>query len=117
MSCGSWSQFSPNLQQPMPTIATLSRMASGFIVLSAAHRGALPVIVGGPARLVDLPEGRLDGHGELHLFGGDISHLDVETGAFHLDDAGDERRVRAAGEVVEGERAHGPDLVREPERV
>src|SRR5690242_6357659 len=28
MSCGSLSQFSPNLQQPMPTIATLSRMAS-----------------------------------------------------------------------------------------
>src|SRR4030095_3516521 len=28
MSCGSLSQFSPNLQQPMPTMATLSRMAS-----------------------------------------------------------------------------------------
>src|SRR6185503_6311318 len=31
MSCGSLSQFSPNLEQPMPTMATLSRMACGFM--------------------------------------------------------------------------------------
>src|SRR5262245_28369119 len=31
MSWGSLSQFSPNLQQPMPTMATLSRMASCFM--------------------------------------------------------------------------------------
>src|SRR5690242_21567084 len=31
MSCGSLSQFSPKLEQPMPTMATLSRMACGFI--------------------------------------------------------------------------------------
>src|SRR5438876_2670587 len=46
MSCGSLSQFSPNLQQPMPTMATLSRMARGFIAggaydpPSGAARGA-----------------------------------------------------------------------------
>src|SRR5262245_5479770 len=41
MSCGSLSQFSPNLQQPMPTIATLSRMASWFIATgSYGGRGA-----------------------------------------------------------------------------
>src|SRR4029450_1786616 len=31
MSSGAWSQFSPNLQHPMPTMATLSRIASGFM--------------------------------------------------------------------------------------
>src|SRR5215475_16125132 len=31
MSCGSLSQFSPNLQQPMPIMATLSRIASGVM--------------------------------------------------------------------------------------
>src|SRR5882757_626987 len=41
MSWGSLSQFSPNLQQPMPTIATLSRMASGLpIDAKATTRGA-----------------------------------------------------------------------------
>src|SRR4029078_13196906 len=30
MSGGSLSQFSPNLQQPIPTMATLSRIASGL---------------------------------------------------------------------------------------
>src|SRR2546426_1745042 len=46
MSCGSLSQFSPNLQQPMPTMATWSRMACGFIAAGAygptsgAARGA-----------------------------------------------------------------------------
>src|SRR5512143_3487307 len=41
MSWGSLSQFSPNLQQPMPTMATLSRMASVFpIGAEATIRGA-----------------------------------------------------------------------------
>src|SRR5947207_15591657 len=66
MSCGSLSQFSPNLEQPMPTIATLSRMACGFMSTSTLRR-ALPVIVRRPARLVHLPEGQLDRHVELHL--------------------------------------------------
>src|SRR5262249_29002065 len=40
MSWGSLSQFSPNLQQPMPTIATLSRMASLFMrsIINATGR-------------------------------------------------------------------------------
>src|SRR5207253_5344281 len=46
MSCGSLSQFSPNFEQPMPTMATWSRMACGFIAAGAygpasgAARGA-----------------------------------------------------------------------------
>src|SRR5262245_61493217 len=117
MSWGSLSQFSPNLQQPMPTMATLSRMASFFIVVSSADGGALPVIVGRAARLVDLPEGQLDGHLELHFLGRDVGHLEVEPRALDVGHRGDERRLRAAGEVVEGEAADRADLVREPDLV
>src|SRR5437773_10510843 len=58
MSAGAWSQFSPNLQQPMPTIATLSRMAAVFMLGSSAYRRAFPVVGGRAAGLVDLPEGK-----------------------------------------------------------
>src|SRR2546430_16218417 len=58
MSAGAWSQFSPNLQQPMPTIATLSRMAAVFMLGSSAYRRAFLVVGGRAAGLVDLPEGK-----------------------------------------------------------
>src|SRR5260370_825248 len=54
MSWGSLSQFSPNLQQPMPTMATWSRMAWGFIAAraydprSGAARGARERFPGTP---------------------------------------------------------------------
>src|SRR5438128_2508278 len=108
MSAGAWSQFSPNLQHPMPTIATLSRMAAVFIprllgVLETCWR-ALPVIVGRPAGLVDLPEGELDGQVELHLLRARVGHLEIEARPIDVGHGGDERRVRSAREVVEGER-------------
>src|SRR5437870_1358901 len=117
MSAGAWSQFSPNLQHPMPTIATLSRMAAVFIprllgVLETCWR-ALPVIVGRPAGLVHLPEGELDGQVELHLLRARVGHLEVEARALDVDYGSNERRARAAGEVVEGERLDRADLVGE----
>src|SRR3989442_4966186 len=104
MSAGAWSQFSPNLQHPMPTIATLSRMAAVFMLGSLAYRRALPVVVGRAAGLVDPPEGELDGQVELHLLRACVGHLEIEAGALDVGHGGDERRVGAAGEVVEGER-------------
>src|SRR2546426_9946382 len=80
MSWGSLSQFSPNLQHPMPTMATLSRMASGFIVLSLPDRRALPIVVGRPACFVHLPEGELDRQVELHLLRIHVGHLQIEAG-------------------------------------
>src|SRR5437867_2374772 len=41
MSWGSLSQFSPNFEQPMPTMATWSRMASGFIAARAYDPGSV----------------------------------------------------------------------------
>src|SRR3954453_15301014 len=37
MSWGSLSQFSPNLQQPIPTMATLSRIASGLPMTQGSY--------------------------------------------------------------------------------
>src|SRR3989475_12915373 len=113
MSWGSLSQFSPNFEQPMPTMATLSRMAFGFMAISSAHRRALPVVVRRPARVVHLPEDELDGEVELHLLRARIGHLEVESRALDIDHGRDEGRARAAGEVVEGEGLERPDLVRE----
>src|SRR6266516_2131099 len=113
MSWGSLSQFSPNFEQPMPTMATLSRMACGFMAISSAHRRALPVVVRRPARVVHLPEDELDGEVELHLLRARIGHLEVESRALDIDHGRDEGRARAAGEVVEGEGLERPDLVRE----
>src|SRR5207247_451176 len=113
MSWGSLSQFSPNFEQPMPTMATLSRMACGFMAISSAHRRALPVVVRRPARVVHLPEDELDGEVELYLLRARIGHLEVESRALDIDHGRDEGRARAAGEVVEGEGLERPDLARE----
>src|SRR5207244_204385 len=113
MSWGSLSQFSPNFEQPMPTMATLSRMPAGLMAVSSAHRRALPVVVRRPARVVHLPEDELDGEVELHLLRARIGHLEVESRALDIDHGRDEGRARAAGEVVEGEGLERPDLVRE----
>src|SRR5690242_20555915 len=117
MSCGSLSQFSPNLEQPMPTIATLSRMACGFMagMRLSAHRRALPVVVRRPAGLVHPPEDELDRHVELHLLRARVRHLEVEAGAFDIHHRRDQGRARAAGEVVEGEGLERPDPVGEPD--
>src|SRR5262249_26032898 len=122
-SWGSLSQFSPNLQQPMPTIATLSRIACGFMfslllgssrsLLCSALRRALPIVVGRSAGVVDLAERELDRQIELRLLGDGVGHLDVEARAVDVGDGRDQRRVRAAGEVVEGERLDGAELVRQ----
>src|SRR5262245_8177190 len=143
MSWGSLSQFSPNLQQPMPTTATRSRMASCFMVARAydprratasrtaplsarsprrgcapsADRSRLPEVVRRAARLVDAPERQLDGHPELHFLGIDVGHLQVQPGPLDVDDAGYQRRLRAAREVVEGEGADGADAVGEADGV
>src|SRR5262245_30929935 len=49
MSWGSLSQFSPNLQQPIPTMATLSRIASGLPMTRGSYDPR-----GGTASLVAL---------------------------------------------------------------
>src|ERR1051326_3205955 len=95
MSCGSLSQFSPNLQQPAPTTATLSRMAS-FLIFSSADRRDLPVVVGRAAGLVDLPERELDRQVELHFLRGYVGHLEIETRALDVGHRRDERRIRAS---------------------
>src|SRR5690242_7345572 len=59
-------------------------------VASSSDRGRFPEVVGGAAGFVDLPEGELYGHAELHLLRVDVGHLEVEAGAFDVDDAGDE---------------------------
>src|SRR5581483_205343 len=120
MSWGSLSQFSPNLQQPIPTMATLSRIASLFMRfprrcarVRSAHRRDLPIVVRRAAGVVDLPEDELDGKVELHLLGIRVGHLDVEARAVDVGDGRDERRHRAAGEHVEGVGLHRADLVRQ----
>src|SRR2546423_13612805 len=115
MSCGSLSQFSPNLQQPAPTTATLSRMASFFIAISSAERCDLPVVVGRTAGLVNLAEAELDRKIELHLFRIRIGHLQIETRALDVGDRSDQRGIGDAGEVVEGEGLHLDDLVGQPD--
>src|SRR5947208_10615569 len=74
---------------------------------------ALPVVVGRPAGLVHLPEGELDGQVELHFLGARVRHLEVEARALDVDHGRNERRARAAGEVVEGEGLDRADLVGE----
>src|SRR5262245_8824888 len=51
MSWGSLSQFSPNLQQPMPTMATLSRMASGRPIVWGSYDPCAETATAGGRRL------------------------------------------------------------------
>src|SRR2546427_9583315 len=94
MSWGSLSQFSPNFEQPMPTMATLSRMAWGFMAISSAHRRALPVVVRRPAGVVHLPEDQLHRKVELHLLRARVGHLEIEAGALPVHPPAAERGGR-----------------------
>src|SRR5213592_4037755 len=88
-------------------------------LVGRAHRGrspdwrALPVVVRRPAGLVHLPEGELDRQVQLHLLRARVGHLEVEARALDVDYRSNERRARAAGEVVEGEGLDRADLVGE----
>src|SRR5262245_61561976 len=61
MSWGSLSQFSPNLQQPMPTIATLSRIAWWFIAAGSYGGGVVHASSRRPGRVqcADMPRLRI----------------------------------------------------------
>src|SRR5262245_33271080 len=117
MSSGDLSQFSPNLQQPIPTMATLSRIASGVIVtflegreercqgvaFRSTDRRALPEVVRRADVQVDLTGAELARQVELQFLGAHVGHLKIEPrAAIGFDHAHDHRRVGAAGEEVEG---------------
>src|SRR5262249_34565379 len=82
-----------------------------------ANRRRLPEVVRRAAGLVNLAERELDRHAELHLLGIDVRHLEIEPGTVDVHDARDQGRIRAAGEVVEGEGLHRPDAIRQPDRI
>src|SRR6056297_2069612 len=122
MSAGDWSQFSPNWQQPAPTIDTLSRIPAPVsrdgmaeILLSGAlgRRDSLPVVVRPVAGFVDAAEDELDGLADLDVVGLDLDQLEVDSRALDLGDRDDRRWVRRREEVVEGVGHDPAGLVRE----
>src|SRR3989304_4770013 len=98
MSAGDRSQFSPNWQQPTPTIETLSQMASlrtdppGSGI--AGKGNALPVVVGPPSDVVDAAEARLDRHADRDLLGRAVGELEMDAGTLDLGDGDDRRGIR-----------------------
>src|SRR5437667_302546 len=84
MSWGSLSQFSSNFEQPMPTMATLSRMASGFIAAGAYDPGSVAARAAGHAGATGHGVVRVDpAHDEdllrvVHLVPDRLQHLAEE---------------------------------------
>src|SRR5262245_20259783 len=101
------SQCSPNAVQPMPTMATRSRIPLLAMSLLLSHRTCFPEVIMHTVRRKETPEGHLQFHANFYLVGLAIGHFPFDTpAAVEVHHRRHHRRLRREGQAVNSIRRH-----------